>query len=73
MGLKENFSQAVKELTGNTKEDDKKRNAQVAGLKKALDNAPSLSGNDRFTEGTGRPYYRDEADQYNDRGDVYRQ
>ena len=73
MGLKENFSQAVKELTGNTKEDDKKRNAQVAGLKKALDNDPSFSANDRYTEETGRLYYRDEADQYNDRGDGYRQ
>ena len=69
MGLKENFSQAVKELTGNTKEDDKKRNAQVAGLKKALDNDQSYSDDTRFTEGAGRPYYRDEPpQQYDGRG-----
>ena len=72
MGLKENFSQAVKELTGNTKEVYNKRNSLVAGLKKALDNDPSFSADSRFTEGTSRPYYREEADRYNDRSDAYR-
>lgn len=50
MGLKENFSQAVKELTGNTKDDDKKRNQQVAGLRKALDSDQDTASQDQFTD-----------------------
>lgn len=77
MGLKENFSQAVKELTGNTKEDDKKRNAQVAGLKKALGDEQPFSDDSRFVEGASRPYYRGDASQngqnYDNRGDFRRE
>ena len=75
MGLKENFSQAVKELTGNTKEDDKKRNAQVAGLKRALGDDQPYADSGRFAEGASRPYYRDQdADngQGNNNRDNYR-
>ena len=63
MGLKENFSQAVKELTGNNKDDDRKRNTQYAGLKKALDNDDSDNSNDSFKEGNSQPYYRNRDDQ----------
>ena len=34
MGLKENFSQAVRELTGGGKEEDKKKTSQASDLKK---------------------------------------
>lgn len=63
MGLKENFSQAVKELTGSSRDDDRKRNTQYAGLKRAMDNdQPSLS-DDSVTEGAGKPYYRSQDGQ----------
>ena len=67
MGLKENFSQAVRELTGGAKDDDKKKNAQVTGLKRALgeDNdyhSQNEPEGQRFIEGTSQPYYRPKAD-----------
>lgn len=61
MGLKENFSQAVKDLTGNSRDDDKKRNAQYEGLKKALDNDQTPASDMSFSEGTSQPYYRNES------------
>ena len=63
MGLKENFSQAVKELTGNTKDEDRKRNTQYAGLKRALDNDQPSASDDSSMEGAGRPYYRNQDGQ----------
>lgn len=68
MGLKENFSQAVRELTGGAKGDDKKNNAQVSGLKRALgEDNDYRSQNDpegqRFIEGASQPYYRPKAEE----------
>lgn len=62
MGLKENFSQAVKDLTGNSRDDDKKRNSQYEGLKRALDNDQSPASDMSFSEGTSQPYYRSRDD-----------
>lgn len=62
MGLKENFSQAVKDLTGNSRDDDKKRNSQYEGLKRALDNDQSSASDIPFSEGTSQPYYRNRED-----------
>lgn len=62
MGLKENFSQAVKDLTGNSKDDDKRRNSQYEGLKRALDNDQPSVSDTSFSEGTSRPYYRSKND-----------
>jgi cytoskeletal protein CcmA (bactofilin family) len=45
MGIKENFTQAVKELTGAGKDNDKK-STQVEDLKRALDAESSASGSD---------------------------
>lgn len=64
MGLKENFSQAVKDLTGNSRDDDKRRNSQYEGLKRALDNDSAASSNIPFSEGTSQPYYRSREDDY---------
>ena len=68
MGLKENFSQAVKELTGGAKGDDKKNNAQVTGLKRALGEDNEFqelneSEGQRFVEGTSQPYYRPNSEE----------
>ena len=67
MGLKENFSQAVRELTGGAKDDDKRKNAQVTGLKRALgeDNdfhSQNEPEGQRFIEGASQPYYRPKSD-----------
>lgn len=62
MGLKENFSQAVKDLTGNSRDDDKRRNSQYEGLKRALDNDQPASSDIPFSEGTSQPYYINRED-----------
>lgn len=67
MGLKENFSQAVKELTGGNKE-NRNANAQVNNLKKAMtdDEIPEIDsypGETAAPESTGEPYYRETPQQ----------
>lgn len=72
MGLKENFSQAVKELTGGAKEEEKKKYAQVNDLKKAMDDeeesipsvdaaSSSIQTAAEVTDTTSAPYFRDSS------------
>ena len=57
MGLKENFSQAVRELTGGGKEEDKKKTSQASDLKKVMDD--EATAEDARTEFASAPYYRE--------------
>lgn len=60
MGLKENFSQAVRELTGGAKEEEKKKSPQVSDLKKAMDDG---IGEESSTDYSSAPYYKESPQQ----------
>lgn len=70
MGLKENFSQAVRELTGGNKDEKDKKSSQVNDLKKALNDeeekpvASSVQTAVEPGEDVSAPYYREDEQSY---------